>query len=760
MNKLPVIVFTIFAFQAHVQAMEDTSKSQPTYTHKVDLHNQSNSITCFPEFSHNITDTTSDFYKQDKATQKNKIKADLAIINQYEILYEDYLKHQLHKLSTQHAYIQKISVLHDIAQQKTIDVKKDDELINNPIFFHTIGMAPETPSLQFLLLAQKYISPQDSLSNEYKQIILETINMLLPSQIGLQAELLQYNPQNLDDIALMLPVLYGRAWNNHKFTITSGLISIINKAKLQRNVMVHEFNNLQKVTDYIVHQKNQYADALALMNQENQAATIPVESVQPIEETAVCLIQDQAQTTGKKKPAKKSVPQAPVLSAKQQAALVAAEKRAEQSRNDKERRSMKQEDERSAVVAKCIALSKTTTKKSKNSTPKKPNTKNSFNPIFFDEEDALLQAAIEENKKIEDAKALEQAIKLHELLTAQGNAIEQSVKNNHAMIEQDQELINYLEFIEARNKKYCQLQAAKEIETHNEYEKLQKLSYKNRAVAKRKIDTDLSKKYSMLSEEEQQVLNLLLVYAEKVLDKKAIDNTPLEDIEIIVQKIVKAECHLAQQGLSLKWYLAAYPDLYKKMKEQYIKFQTIIQQSSRIQHEIMKSTHQKVMSQDPLHKQKEVAKILQRIHTNNGVLDISKLLYPIITRQELDALGCLQPMILDAAQDDIKFLFANRTAEHDYTKIEPVVKNLLHQAEIKSYPNNMIDQIINNTAVIACLKSEDEKKEMLQNVDLKIFNELQISNELSTISLTDHQMADIAKAQATAMRSLIDIVQV
>lgn len=769
MNKLHIIVFAIFAFQPHVQAMQNVSKSQPTYTHRVDLYNQSDALTCFPEFSHNITDTISDFYKQDKAAQKNKLQADLAIINQYEVLYQDYLKHQLHKLSTQDAYIQKISDLHDIAQQKTIDPTEYDELVNNPIFIHTIAMAPQAPSFQFLLFAQKYISSQDAISHEDKQTILQTINRLLPYQIGLQAELIEYNPQNLDDLALMLPILYGRAWNNHKFSITSGLLSIINKAKLQRNLIVHEFDNLQKARNNIACQKNQYVEALALINEQNQSATQPIQIVQEstpveselsVEQPAVNSTQDQVQATKKKKSAKKSVPQAPVLSAKQQAALVAAEKRAEQSRSDKERRSMKQEDERSAAVAKFIASATMTPIKQKKSASKKPNPQHSFKPIVFDEEDALLQAAIEENKKAEDAKALEQAIKLHELLAAQGTAIEKSVENNHPMIKQNQELIDYLEFIEARNKKYCQLQAAKEIETRNEYEKLKKLPYKDRPAAQRKIDTNLSKKYSMLSEEEQQVLNLLLVYTEKALDNKAIDNTSLEDIEVIVKKIVKAELHLAQQGLHLKWYLAAFPDLYKKMKEQYIKFQTIVQQTSRIQDEIMKSTHQNFTTQDPLHKQKEVAKILQRLHTNNGVLDISKFLYPIITHEELDALGSLQPVTLHTAQQDVKALFTDKTTCHDYTRIEPILENLLRQAQIKSYPIHMISQIIKNTAAISCIELEHVKKEVLQNIDLEIFNVLQISNELSIISLTDDAMADIAKSQAAAMRALIDIIQV
>lgn len=763
MNKLPLIFFAIFAFQAHIQTMEDTRKSNPMYTQKGDVDTQSNSIPYFQDFSDNSTNTQTDFYTQDQATQKKQIEANLEFIHQYELLFQQ----QVDKLANHDAYMEQISRLYHIADQQTIGIRNYDPLINDQALFEAGGINPQTPSIQFLLLAQEYLCSSNTMSNRHKQAILTQISNLLPYQVILRADLMAFQPQNVSHIVQLLPGLYNKALNMHKHLITSSFITLINQGHFQRTIIIEQLNELETQINRLISQKNEYADAFALIHQDNQATTqstqtiqettIPVQSVQQNKERLICAVENAPQPTSKKKSQKKSAPQIPVLSAKQQAALVIAEKKAEQSKRDKERRNMEQEDKLSAA-AKIMTAS--TVKKSKNSTQKKQNTKHNFKPIAFDEDDAILQAAIEENKKIEDAQALEQAIKLHELLAAQGDAIEKSVKNNYVMTKQNQEFINYLEFIEACNQKHFQLQAAKEIETNHEYEKLKKISYKNRSAAQAKIDKDLSIKYSMFATEEQDILNLLNTYADIALDKKTIDKNSLEDFEKMVEKIVKADCHLIKKEQRLKWYLASSPNLYKKIKEQYIKFQTIVHQSSRIQQGIMKLTPGDISMIDPLEKQKKVAEVLQRIHTNNGVLDITKLLHPIITHEELDALGSLQPAALHEAQEDITSLFHDKKDEHDYTKIEPILKKLLHQAGIKSCPIGMIPQIINNTAAVACIESENEKKEILEDMDLRIFNELQVSNELNIIPLTDNQMADIAKAQATALRILINYIQV
>lgn len=806
MKKLILVLCAVTIFPYNLHAMDNQHITAPQFTHAT-ITSQTGFTYGIPLFSHDISHQSGSFNNQDQADCKAQIEAAQDIIEQYKALNDVYTNMQSHKIQNHNEFITQITAVYNKAQQEPSGVKAYDPLIqdqdilkyaniNQPISLEQI------PTYNLILLAQQYLTSEYSLSPIEKLALCNQINPLLRTQPLLWNDISQYSPQTLEAFSSFLPMIYDKIWNSYKFMITSRLLQTLNTAKTQQGSLAGQLNSINEMRAILHNQTTQYENAFVAINSRVSQVTstenvmphhesapaefiktnsqitvaIPTETEQVIQDTQVALQPQSAEKAHVSEQivvmnaSKKSLP----LSKKQLAAL-AAEKKAEQSRIDKERHRLileqKNAEEKTKlttimpVIAAAIkpSSSKTIQKKSVNKTNKK--SKQATDEDF----DAILNLAIaqDNSKFIQEASTqFDQAIKTQ--INSEPIAPKEIVTEK--FIEQPVELIEYLEFIEARNIKFLEIEQAKEIQRKANLKKLCSIKSHDRERVKRELETALNKNFNIITEQENEIILLLNAYA-YAIDRKNINAMPLESFRIIEHKIIDAEKYLQKQGHSLTWYLAAHPAMYASIKEKYIKFRAIMEQTAHEQERFLQNEYannpgfteaeKNTMRQDlhdvsPLHKQEAILESLNKFHTNNGILDISRLMYPMKTRDELATIGTLSPAVLQQAQEDIKFLYAGKT-NIDYSLIQPIVDNLIHQAYITTPPQDLVKDMINLSAVI--VQSKGDKEKLFSEFDTNVFYRLQRSNEMSIAPLTDPQMADITKLHMAVLSTLVEIEQ-
>lgn len=751
MNKLILIFSAIILFPSNFYAMANLS----TFAHTVDLTNPANFTSCVPSFTHDTTDLNSPFYQQEQSDCIAQIKGAKEIINQYKNFNNIYNNLQSNTIKNQEAFIEKISAFHDLAQREIMGVKSYDSLINNQELLQAANMHPESPSVTFLLLAQEYISSQHALTLSEKWAIFNRIKPLLGVSYS--------NMNNLEDLSKVLSTIYDSSWNNHKYLITSRLLNISTIAKLQQEINTTKLAAIRKVQHLLCEQESQYEKALQSFNQTPiHATTADIEVIRDVvSHTNIENAELTTQTKITPPIINKAVPSAQKkannLSAKQKTALLQAQQRAEQSKIDKEKHLLalqKEQDNKKLIVATQMLIP-LPAKDNSNIATKKPKKTKTQQKVFDEDYEAINKAIETNNNDFAD-------IFLENLNPALANqAISDSIvateliENEQLM--QSKEFVQFSEFISRRNDEFNNLAQNKELQRIANLKLLCKAKKQDRDSLKRKLEIELERNFSPMSEDEKSTAPLLLYYEKTIDMESSIDVISLEHFKEITDKIAAADAYLINRGSKLKWYLALDLDLYKRIKTKFLQFKTAI--NSVIAEYI--ASGNKMPSTSPLEKQMRMLEILEKFHLNDGIFDLSDILYEIKTNEEINKLGSLTLATLEQAQLDIKSLYAGKNYIN-FLLIRPIVIDLFNKIDVTVSSKNL-DETINSLSKIAMtkkFKSEEEFHAFMDNQERTVFHTLQRSSEMNMQPYTEDHVADITKIHMTILATLIDIIKV
>lgn len=677
------------------------------------------------------------------------IKGTLAILHHNQELFYIEEQTQAHRLKDQDDLISKIHNFQTHIKQEEYGIKSYDFLIDNQDLLQTANIPNESPFYSFLLLSKEYLASHQVMTPSHQHAVLHKIKSLVPyHQNMFDDEIQQYHCKKLHDVAQYTKAVYEKAWNIHKSAIINQLNQHATMAIMNKHQSALQQFHAQRAQAALAGYIEQYDRTLLCMYQQMYEPKINVTEDCPTSEnitTCACIEKTEiAAQTGVENilnASKKAL-------LKKKAAAQAAAQRSRQSRIDKERHRahVEQEEKKRAEIMQSLPATLVeetgvvSSLSPKKSSSKKTKKKNSRQPVI-DEDNAFLDAIIAENSHTIVQK---QETFFKQACEFEKNKSLDDSKESKKLSRQSIDLIQYVDFINARNETMKKFQHDKNQETIENLKKVARAKAEDRESLKIKLKLATHNKYEMiiksLHQDEMKYLLLFYEYAE-LLNRSNVNEIPIENFMQIEQKIVDLNNDSIQNGTPLKWYLMSYKNLYNTIKDRY----------KNIQRNVNKATSNSSY----------ILQKLSMIHTQEGVLDLSRLIYTVKNHEELDALGTLPATVLEQAQQDIQSLFKDQTGELTYGLIKPIIDNLMQQAFINDLTSEIVDDMINMSAAIACLDTpQDNKEKLFTEIYVMIFYSLQRKNELSCSPLTDNQMADITKINMAVLRALIDLIQV
>lgn len=701
-----------------------------------------------------------------------QIKTTIAMLYQEQERLHQYEQVQSNILKDQTDFIKKIADFQIQVEQETYDIKSYDFLIENQDLLTTASIQQELPFYPFLLLSKEYLASHESMTPGHKNDILNKIRSLLPYHYDLfHQEMELYDCTNLQNIPDFMKAVYKKSWTMHKNVIESQLTMHEMMAKgNKKNITMQLFQN-QHAQVALAQQIEQYDRMLISMLQEKDSyrqAPIVVEQAAPVlVPTSIKSIIENIQAHADSRKTEKAVTiiesmiahadkKTPQLSKKQIVAQAAAKKRAEQSTIDKERHRahvQKQEEAKEQTCTDQLRPSHTkaavllaghlSTKTGSKSTPKKSAKKHSVQTVI--DEDAFLDAEIAKNQ-------CNSTQKKHDKVEQPS---EETLQTRKKTVGKNQEWFYFDQFIQGRNKKILELEQAKEVQRKINLKKLCSVKKEDRDRVKNDFEKALSENFSIMDEDEENILRLFDAYA-MMLDAKNIRHITLEKFLGAQKSIVSCQTYLQTKGVDIKWYLAAYPDRYKNMKDQFIKFKTIMAASIEHEENIKKEHPSFADMESPLHKEFAMLQALQTFHWNDGILDISRLIHQVKPSHEVNSLGTLHADAIEKTGEKIQLLHQS-SEKNGWT--QALIDELLAQANITTEPANFADQIIQSFATILSYKTvlpADKEKLLYSDLLPQVFYDLQRYNEICIEPSTESQLADMAKIHVAVVSMLLN----
>lgn len=715
MNILLSFAFLLLLFHDNLYSMQKANNPRLSYIHTIDYTQPFPYVTCVPQFTHDITDPKSIFYKQDETTCIAYLQGALEIIQQYDnfnALYTQYPEEQACLLAT-------ISDI-DTTMQNLLETKKFYELIDNkniaPIL---LAISTTIPAVNLLCLFKKYFSLEHQTC---PQATKEIENLLVQC----------YYPfhQNFETLLPILPRAYDAVWNINRTMILNYVYQSLHHQKNNLVDTTNAYEKREQAIKNLVAQKNEYTNALTQLQTKNslQNSLLAQASAQTIETQTEKDNEKQVKHSTPASSSEKSIlkicNKTNHIQQQQQEKLV-AEKRAEQSRIDKERHKAdlekKAKEESLAAAAKLTTIPEIKNVKKK----KKLVSKQS---VIIDEDDAYLdQLLAEKNTSISNTKSVDTVAKTEESCD---------------------EVTTCMNFIDSRNKKILELEQAKEIQRKKDIATCLKTAAKDRDNKKDYLAKKRDQDFSYRDQNELLALQYLHDYTNYVLSIKCIDEKFLTYFQITTQRLIEKEHELALQGTHLKWYLAANPALYQKMKVEYAHLNRMLYKTATSELHVIKIDHIQ-----------EIAGTLQKIHTAGGILDITEYMYPIKTKVEVDQLGILPDNALKQAHQDIEILNAKVSIKNNYQLLQPIVVKLLHQAGIKHQPSDLINEMVYEAQKIS-QQEANQQNQTLDEFGTHTFHTLQKVTEMNDLNFTENNIADLTKIYAVVITSLVKILQI
>ncbi|AXK61011.1 hypothetical protein C0J27_04740 [Candidatus Chromulinivorax destructor] len=364
-----------------------------------------------------------------------------------------------------------------------------------------------------------------------------------------------------------------------------------------------------------------------------------------------------------------------------------------------------------------------------------------------DEDDAILDASIAFNKEQElKSLALENS--------SSANYSTVTLTHDSAAFEQTQQ---FLAFAQMRQDKIEEREAQRKKGLTEINKKLCRVKAENRDDERKKLQQKLSIEFPIIDTHEQQAIKFLDWYACQVLTTNSID-------DLSVQKFTELEKNLqtqinrllTSQGVHLKWYLLLYPPLHENIKSKYIALKAALQTPSSGKREI--AFMEKDSSLDTTSDQNKILAILKRIHTRNGMLDITRILYQMPSLESINRLATLSNDQLTQAENAIKAQYDPAMSIDDLYFIQEIINTLLKQAGFSPGIKGMTNDIIIFTKTLQDDSYCDSRESLLDEVASKIFYSLQIDNEMNSTHITDEQKANLSKIYATVSSTLIKLI--
>ncbi len=312
----------------------------------------------------------------------------------------------------------------------------------------------------------------------------------------------------------------------------------------------------------------------------------------------------------------------------------------------------------------------------------------------------------------------------------------------------------------------------KEIQRKKNLKTILRCKACDRETKKTELAQKLEKDFAYSSPTEKSVIELFESY-DKALDTK----TSLDAIKRLEIIFIESEDRLKNKNESIRWYLFDHPKIYNKIKQKYLSLQRTISPIEKaiiIQEfeSLKKARSSKSLPQDVCEKlqnehikmisqvlQIQKLEILENIHTNDGVLDISKLLYPNQSSINLESTGKLSQETLDQAEIEIKNNLSKQKHIHDLNVVAPTITDLLQRSGID--PSiHMVHKIINSSAETTRIpKPQKSSLDFLKEIKKSLLVDWQRANELSPQQDTLDQVADKVKVHACVVKAFMDIAE-
>lgn len=367
-----------------------------------------------------------------------------------------------------------------------------------------------------------------------------------------------------------------------------------------------------------------------------------------------------------------------------------------------------------------------------------------------DEDDAILDASIAFNKKQEqESKSL---------------ALENSSSANYSTVTLTHESAAYalqtqqfLAFAQMRQDKIEEREAQRKKGLTEINKKLCRVKAENRDDERKKLQQKLSIEFPIIDTHEQQAIKFLDWYACQVLTTNSIDDLSVQKFTELEKNLqIQVNRLLTSQGVHLKWYLLLYPPLYENIKSKYIALKAALQTPSSGKREI--AFMEKDTSLETTSDQNKILEILKRIHTRNGMLDITRILYQMPSLESINRLATLSNDQLTQAENAIKAQYDPAMSIDDLYFIQDIINTLLKQAGFQPGIKGMTNDIIIFTKTLLDDSYCDSRESLLDEVASKIFYSLQIDNEMNSTHITDEQKANLSKIYATVSSTLIKLI--
>lgn len=709
-------------------------------------------------------------------------------------------------IESQEEFYSKIHTFYHVTAAHQPGIKPcGEELFNNRELLLAAGIAPESESLHFLLLAQEYIVSHNTIEDARKNIIRNKINFLLPNQYGFSLYLTNPYKESHEDTLRAVILLYEKAKFIHKLNLIMNFQNILAITSYNINMHKHALqqvqDTIQALTEKVHLQDTTHKDEITNNTPGSQAAHNSGDQKN----------EQQVSTTSHKKSSAKKSKTSAVISAqimkKQPSDLHTAEKRAEQSRRDKERVALEKKQQEEIAAAKnsekkLISKKPAAQVQKTNKKNQKKNTQKDNTDIDDEEFFALVAAATLENNKINEFyhdfyNATHSIITTLQPSILQGHEIGQlqtlinQLQNVHSTIEIMHEELTKIKLANRMNenitatitqvnkaitkKQYSNIfDQLFEKATGNVHDYVYNKDYLawiffKQSRLEAQLSSTIKSKNSFVDHNHATCKVLFEEYLE-ALNLENLKTIPAEKFQQIYNKIEAVENKLLQDGIQLKWYLMIEPKLYAAIKEQYKKFDKFIdtccaEQAATLKNEMYNFIEEHPYATDAqakdfqtnlkqkvtLQNKFKILHILFKLHTSNGILDLSNLMYPIEKQiTPISTQGLLTKDDLESLSQSIEYLYTDEN-HTNITIMKPVIENLFAKASIPDQADRKwkrlienIESVFNTEYISPESESEEDNYDVLYNIEERF-------NEMEVYPLTPSQLADFTKIIATGI---------
>ena len=729
-------------------------------------------------------------------------------------------------INQQKNIVQSAAALHTSAENQEFSIKEHDPLVNDNSMLQAAGISVADPSLLFLQHQQKFLTQPLSTPQKWKifnEIKFEFIDRYEKmSKLDRNRFKISHPTEltDLDDLTNKLPAIYEIDWNLHKFRMTWQLLNNADDAQEQLDAQMQQQEQFDAMHIQLRRNNSEYDHALSLLH----ATTIHHESIitqrwQTLCDKALTAMQqkealdaqtakayqlvrnyavswkinkekiaqekivaelaekrkqsEQAKALRKSCDAKATTDKANLLQQQQE---LAEQKRIEQSKADKEhhRAELQLQLEKQEADAKIVADKINLLRKQKEAAKEQKKAERAS--LAKQEIDAQAQHNNAANLTGEQDLGTACATADQSIPTVYQNSnnslfnIMQDDEPEEAIF-QCTELQRFTIFSAIRKDKLAHLQTLKEADEQENLKKVMKAKACDRALLKEQLAAKTHKKYIHFYNNEKFIMDLLTEYQERTT-LASVNTTTFKQIKSLKNHLVATQELLKAEGLSLSWYLVLNPELYKKIKDQYLQLKTLINfiDASKIKrrnNEILQlladpsklcsleesRLHNELKVLMPIHKKSAILEILDSLHTINGLLDITHLTFTPLTYADINRMGILKDQSLQDLTKSINNLYVNGAVTLQCDAMIPIICNALQQAGIAPI-TDLVNDIINMSAKLATNNSETDFEKMT----IAFFMSFQRANEMACPAYTQDQMADMIKIHICAWKTLQEIL--